>query len=668
MFGYPKRMGDQLGTSLDTDLSYVPRRVFEHVYAAGLSPHARAQLFADLCRINVLYMVARAGSGHLGSSFSSMELMSWLLLEQLDACAPNQHGNLYFSSKGHDAPAFYALLIALGHLAETELHSLRRLGGLPGHPDRETPVIAANTGSLGMGISKAKGMIQAHRALGQSRRVFVLTGDGELQEGQIWESLATAVHARMHELTVIVDHNRLQSDGFVSETSELGDLPAKFASFGWRVSRIDGHALEAIELALREVPSDDRPHIVIADTTKGRGVSFMEPSAIESANAIYRYHSGAPTAEAYRRAVRELSSRMRRHFERLGLGAFELEQVTRAPALAKPGARKLTDAYGSALLAHMERNPKLFVLDADLAVDLGIRPIKERFPRRFLECGIAEMDMVSQAGGLALRGALPVCHSFACFLSARPNEQIYNNASERTRVIYTAGLAGLLPAGPGHSHQGIRDIAALGGIPGLTMLQPCDERELEQALEYAMKQPGSTYLRLCALPVELPFSTPAERELREGCGASVRRGGDALLIGYGPVMLTQAYLAAELLAENHGIELEVASLPWLNRVDAAWLREVLADRPWLFTIDDHYLANGQGQLLAATLADLGLHTVRVHRFGVRGWPACGAPDEVLAHHGLDARSLAREIAACCESKLPPAGLTGWRANGPRPSA
>jgi transketolase len=159
-------MGDQLGNSLDTALSYVPRRVFERIVVAGLSAHDRAHLVAELCRINVLYMVARAGSGHLGSSFSSLEIMSWLLLEQLDRAAPNDAGNLYFSSKGHDAPAFYALLIALGHLPESGLHTLRRLGGLPGHPDRGTPGVAANSGSLGMGISKAKGMIHAHRARG----------------------------------------------------------------------------------------------------------------------------------------------------------------------------------------------------------------------------------------------------------------------------------------------------------------------------------------------------------------------------------------------------------------------------------------------------------------------------------------------------------------------
>src|ERR1700761_533395 len=191
-------MGDQVGTAVESTLYYVPPRVFDRVRSLPVSAHERAQLFAELCRINVLYMIARAGSGHIGSSFSSLEIMSWLFLEELDALAPNRRGSLYFSSKGHDAPAVYAIAIALGSLPESHLHNLRRLGGLPGHPDVGTPGIVTNTGSLGMGISKAKGMIHAHRARGESRRVFVLTGDGELQEGQIWESLASAVHSQMH--------------------------------------------------------------------------------------------------------------------------------------------------------------------------------------------------------------------------------------------------------------------------------------------------------------------------------------------------------------------------------------------------------------------------------------------------------------------------------------
>jgi transketolase len=203
------------------ELRFVPKSEFERLDTLDLEPSARTALFATLCRINVLYMIARAGSGHIGSSFSSLDIVSWLYLNVLGR---TDGRDLYFSSKGHDVPGLYAVLLATGAVPFDRIHTLRRLGGLPGHPDVATPGIVTNTGPLGMGISKAKGMILASRLKQERTRVFVLTGDGELQEGQLWESLATAVHRQMGELTVLVDHNKVQSDTHVSSVSDLGDL------------------------------------------------------------------------------------------------------------------------------------------------------------------------------------------------------------------------------------------------------------------------------------------------------------------------------------------------------------------------------------------------------------------------------------------------------------
>jgi transketolase len=480
-------MGELIRESLSTGLVYAPAGEVRRALQLVAGPVERTALFADLCRLNALYMIARAGSGHIGSSFSSLDIVSWLLLEEMSA------EDLYFSSKGHDAPGLYAALIGLGRLPHSALHRLRRLGGLPGHPDVHTPGIVANTGSLGMGISKAKGMVLAHRLLGERRRVFVLTGDGELQEGQIWESLAGASAHAMHELTVIVDHNKVQSDRLVRATSDLGDLVAKFASFGWHVERVDGHDCAALQAAFVRLRDVSRPKALIADTIKGRGVSFMEHTALPDASAPYRYHSGAPDADTYARAAAELGRRIDARLDRLSAtGAVTYERVELPPCKPPGSVQRLVAAYGRALLEHARSDSRIVALDADLMLDMGLLPFAQALPERFLECGIAEMDMVSQAGGLALRGLLPICHSFACFLSTRANEHIYTNASERTKVIYVAGLAGLLPGGPGHSHQSVRDISALGAIPGLELIQPSDELEVAMALAYAIERAPSS--------------------------------------------------------------------------------------------------------------------------------------------------------------------------------
>src|SRR6266536_1576570 len=205
----------------DGGLSYASLDAIDALRGATADPIERAALLADVCRLNTLYMIMQAGSGHIGSSFSSTDLITWLWTEEL--VTPNSGASgadTYFSSKGHDAPALYSLLIALGKLDFDLLHRLRRLGGLPGHPDiQTTPFIATNTGSLGMGISKAYGMARARRFTGRGGRIVLMTGDGELQEGQIWESLQPAANEKLAAIVAIVDHNKLQSSE--EHTSEL---------------------------------------------------------------------------------------------------------------------------------------------------------------------------------------------------------------------------------------------------------------------------------------------------------------------------------------------------------------------------------------------------------------------------------------------------------------
>jgi len=296
-------MGDlQTDQGESLELRYVPPAEFRRLLAAPATPAARAAAFAMLARVNALYMIAGAWSGHIGTSFSSLEIMSWLFLNEIrDLDKGDDQCDIFFSSKGHDAPALYSVLIGLGLLDERLLHQLRRLHGLPGHPHIETPYVQANTGSLGMGVSKAKGMVLANRLAGVERRVFVLTGDGELQEGQFWESLATAATRQLGEIVAIVDHNKIQSDTWVSDVSPLGDLEARFRAFGWHVSRCDGHDVAAIERTFRGLDEvRNQPKAIIADTVKGKGVSFME-------NGV-EWHHKVPSAAQVEAAMKELAS------------------------------------------------------------------------------------------------------------------------------------------------------------------------------------------------------------------------------------------------------------------------------------------------------------------------------------------------------------------------
>jgi transketolase len=660
---------------MSVDIRFVPVDEFARVREPKLAPVKLIPVLADMCRINALSAVKLAGSGHLGSSFSAMDIVTWLYYQEMNVRnvgwdAPER--DVYFSSKGHDVPGLYAVLHSLGVISDERLLRLRRLGGLDGHPDVGVPGIEANSGSLGMGISKGRGIAWAKRFRRLGGHVFVMTGDGELQEGQNYEALQSTAQQGITGLTVLVDHNKVQSDKLVGEIVSLGDVEAKFRASGWHVTRCDGHdpaRLETLWGELRAVT--DRPRVVIADTIKGRGVSFMEHGrALAEGGGYYRWHAGAPPDDAFSAAHAELVDRVNYALTELGQRPLQLAAVRRDStgepffsrnALGEPvstGSQAATpamtrdyvvEAYGSALLDVAARRPDVVVLDADLAADCRTRRFELEVPDRFIQNGIAEQDMVSMAGGLARHGLLPIVNSFASFLASRANEQIYNNATERTRIVYVCHYAGLIPAGPGKSHQSLRDVALFANLQDFTIIQPANGTETAQALDYCVENaPGSSMLRLVIGPSPRQIDSPAGYRLTRGRGWTVRPGSDAVLLSYGPVMLHEALLASEILADQ-GISLAVVNHPWLNAFDIDWLRSVTEPYRAIFVLEDHGLTGALGDHLLSALVQNALLGGRGFRvFGVDGLPACGTPAEALAAHGLDGASLARRVTASLE--------------------
>jgi transketolase len=652
-------------------IKLIPVEEFTRLRNSGIDKYKKLAIIADMNRANTLAEVKRAGSGHLGSSFSAMDIVTWLYYEEMNISkvgldSPDR--DIYFSSKGHDVPGLYATMYSLGALPEEKILSLRRLGGLDGHPDLNIPGIEANSGSLGMGISKGRGMAWAKKHFGYGGRVYVLTGDGEWQEGQNYEALQSAVQQKIDNLTVIVDDNKVQSDKLVDEIMSLGDIESKYRAFGWHVQRIDGHDFRQLEKALSEANKvKGKPQIIIADTIKGRGVSFMEhPKALEIGKGLYPWHSGAPDDESFKTGHAELIERINISFADLGLDPVNLKDI--APEEKRPTASmlageplsqaaqerltsKVTDefvarAYGQALVEIAARRKDIVVLDADLSSDCKVRDFETTYPERFIENGIAEQDMVSMAGGLARQGLLPVVNSFASFLASRANEQIYNNASEKTRIIYALHYAGLIPAGPGKSHQSLRDISLFAALPNCTIIQPCNAEETRMVVEYAVDEAKENVaLRFIISPSPRKIQLPRDYKLVFGKGVHLTEGKDAIMFAYGPVMLHEALLGSELLAER-GVGLKVVNLPWLNRVDAKWLEEIIEPYELVFVLEDHHpsgaLADHILELLAASKNQL-LAKRRLLRFAVEGWPACGTPQEALKYHRLDGASLAERV-------------------------
>lgn len=631
-------------------ITLIPLEEFQRVRTAPIEKYERLALIADMCRANTLASVKRAGSGHLGSSFSAMDIVVWLYYEEMNTVTvgvEHPDRDIYFSSKGHDVPGQYAVLFSLGILPKEQFITLRRLEGTCGHPDVSTVGIEANSGSLGMGISKAKGMAFAKRLRGHQGRIFVMNGDGEMQEGQVYEALQTAAHQRIANISLIIDHNKVQSDKPVREICDLGDLETKLRTFGWHVARCDGHDFRQLEKVFAEFKAiTDTPKVLIADTIKGRGVSFMEhPAALKAGGGLYRWHSGAPDDLSFTDAYQEIMTRIHARMARLDLSPLALEEVAQEDKGARTVSNEyVADAFGRALVDIAAEREDIVVLDADLAADCRIRAFELAYPERFIENGIAEQDMVSMAGGLALQGLLPVVNTFAAFLAARTNEQIYNNACEQTKIIYACHYAGVIPAGPGQSHQSIRDISLVGALPNLVVIQPCNAVETRMAVEYCVKEAEeSCVLRLVIGPSPRIIELPSGYRLEPGCGITLADGSDAVLFAYGPIMLHEALLAADILRESH-FHLKVVNTPWINRVNTDWLQEIIGTCQDIYVLEDHAPVGGLGDTLLNTLTASGLMDGRHFRkFAVEGYPAWGTPSEVLKYHGLDGASLAARI-------------------------
>ncbi|MBP7461712.1 MAG: 1-deoxy-D-xylulose-5-phosphate synthase [Candidatus Delongbacteria bacterium] len=628
----------------------IPVAEFERIQRASINPYERFFILADMCRANTLSTVKLAGSGHLGSSFSSLDIVTLLYYSEMNTVKLGIHHpdrDVFFSSKGHDVPGLYSVLFSLGILPKEKFIRLRRIEGTCGHPDVSHPGIEANSGSLGMGLSKAKGMALGKQLSGRGGRIFVMTGDGELQEGQIYEALQTIVHQRITNLCVIVDHNKVQSDQMVSNIIDLGDLESKFRSFGWHVSRCNGHDFQQLENILMGFNTIiDKPKILIADTIKGRGISFMEhPTAMSCNNGLYRWHSGAPDDESYIKGYNEIIDRINHHLENFNISVLKFEDIdTENKSRSTVTSEYVADAFGQALADIAEKRTDLVVLDADLAADCRLRRFQEMYPDRFIENGIAEQDMVSMAGGLALQGYLPIVNSFAAFLTSRANEQIYNNVCEHTKIIYVSHYSGLIPAGPGQSHQSIRDISLLGSLPGFTIIQPCNSEETRLALHYCINQaPGNCVIRLIIGPSPRHIQLPDNYVLVPGQGTVLNEGSDAVLFAYGPVMLNEALSAAEII-KNEGIGLKIVNMPWLNKIDQEWLINMVEGCRTISVLEDHSSVGGLGDFLLSKLVEWNLlKNKRFKTFGIMDFPAWGTPNEVLGYHHLDGKSLANKL-------------------------
>src|SRR3989344_726447 len=536
--------------NLFNKVGYISR----YAFAALEKNPANLPVIAYLIRFNTLLSVARAGTGHLGASLSIVEMLTEIYFRSFKFSPEylkSKDRDIFILSKGHAAPAIYTVLAAKGYFETEKLDGLRRLGGLAGHCDIETPGIEANTGSLAMGLSKAVGYALVKKRFNLKGNVIVIVGDGELQEGQCWEAFLSAVSHKLDNLFIIIDDNQVQTDKFTRNIVRYGDLISVFNRMGFDIIEAKAAKMDQIQKSISFLKSrKNKPKIFYAHTVKGQGVSYMEHgNVLKKDSDRYIWHNKPPDPDKLKIAYAEIFSRIEKLLKKMGYSwdlSLSLKNIPRIPMQQAIKGDNLINGFAQALIKQAGKNSNIVVFDADLEEDCGFIPFHQKYPERFFEMGIMEQTLVSAACAFSKSGFIPVIATYAAFLTSRANEQLYNLATEGANALIAGVMSGVIPATPGKSHQGFRDIALMKNIPGVSMYQPVSAKDVGNILNrYFRGDLGKIlYLRLSMAASPQTIAAP-DKNLPYGKSQLIKSGSDAILIGIGPVVLGEALEAAK---------------------------------------------------------------------------------------------------------------------------
>jgi transketolase len=605
---------------------------------------ATAAELGQQLRVDSVRSSTSAGSGHPTSSMSAADLMAVLVGRHLryDWDNPDHQGNdhLIFS-KGHASPLAYSVFKATGVVSDEELMTgYRRLGSrLEGHPTPEgLPWVDVATGSLGQGLPDGVGVALAGKYLDElPYRVWVLCGDSEMAEGSMWEAFDKASHYKLANLIAIVDVNRLGQRG----PTELGwDLEAdrrRTEAFGARTFVIDGHDVAAIDQALAEAGdlSGERPAVILARTSKGRGFSEVED--------VEGWHGKPFPPDMAERAVTELGGV--RHLVVRGPAPAGGQPRLRADRQAevklpsydrgeKVATRK---AYGEALAA-LGARPDIVAMDGEVSNSTYANLFAQAHPGRFFEMYIAEQQMVAAAVGMNVRGYRPFASSFAAFLT-RAYDFIRMAAVSRASICLSGSHAGVEIGADGPSQMALEDLAMMRAVHGSTVLYPSDATSTAALVKAMADLDGISYIRTTR--GGYPVLYEAGESFPVG-GSKVLRSADddqVTLIGAG-VTLHACLAAADQLREE-GISARVIDLYSVKPADSATLSAAAAATGGrLVVAEDHHPEGGLGSAVADALTGAGHAELTMARLAVREMPGSGTTEELLAESGIDAGAIA----------------------------
>jgi transketolase len=621
---------------------------------------------ARLARGDILKMTTLAGSGHPGGSMSSIDfyliLYSCANIHPQSPSDPNR--DRIVVSHGHTSPGVYAALGRIGFFPiETVIVNFRKAGSaFEGHVEKGVPGVEWNTGNLGQGLSAGCGLALGAKILKRDFHVFVTMGCGEQQKGQISEARRFAIKYSLDNLTVIIDYNRRQISGITQEIMPQ-NIAKNFESDGWGVIEVDGHQFQKIYTGLRETILSKHPTAILAHTTMGKGVSFMEGKE--------EFHGRALTLEEYKRAVQELRveddlDRYRQIRETETHPFTGRKYPIEIPSLQTGSPRnyekgqKLDNrtAFGNALIdlarANLQGDAPLpiAVFDCDLAPSTKTTGFAKQFPENFFQGGIQEHNTVTIAGAISTLGLLPFFADFGVFGVDETYNQHRLNDINGTNLKLICTHNGLDVGEDGNTHQCIDYIGVMRNLFGYKLIIPADPNQTDRVIRYVANNPGNFLVAMGRSPIPILlteegmplFSTPYE--FRYGQADLIRNGKDAAIITTGG-MVHRAVQAWEKL-RGKGVEVQVLNISCLSDLDIEAILKA-AKTGAIITYEDHHIQTGLGSLIANVLAEYGV-SIRFRKMGITRYGSSGKPEDLYRMQGLDVESLAKAVMDEIEKK------------------
>jgi len=620
---------------MSRELEQRPKQRLEHLAASAWRIRRRA-----------LRMGQIQGQGYIGQALGWADVLAVAYKHALNLRPddPEWDGrDRFLLSHGHYAIAFYAALMEAGILKDEEMEtygcddSRLPMSGMAAY----TPGMEVSGGSLGHGLPVAVGMALALRHRGNAAFVYNSMSDGELDEGSTWEAAMSAAHHKLANLICLVDVNNQQADAPSTQVLNFEPLADKWAAFGWHVQRVNGNDLAAVVQAFDAARNlaDARPRVILFDTKMCCGIPFLEQRE--------KNHFVRVEADEWQQALDILDANRPAAAEPVVQPQADKDQprlTTSAmiASIAAEGQPVVSAPFGKAMLALAEARADVVGMTGDLAKYTDLHLFAQAHPERFYQMGMAEQLLLAAAGGMAKQGVLPFVTSYAVFATRRAYDFIHQViAEENLNVKICCALPGLT-TGYGPSHQATDDLAMMRAIPGLTIVDPCDALDIEQAVPQIAAHAGPVYMRLLRGNVPLGLDQ-YDYSFELGKAKLLRDGKDALIIASG--LMTMRALEAASLLEQDGIHTAVLHCPTIKPLDEETiLREVGKQSRLIVVAENHSRIGGLGEAVASLLAE---HDVRPARLRLAGLPDAfldaGALPTLHERYGISSQALAQRV-------------------------